>query len=84
MVIHQGFTRRFENEAATPPTVYSRQANKEALLTTVPFIRVILTVVVMVTHPAFRNAAQVVTAILALCACSRACGCTKLCQSLSL
>lgn len=37
---------------------------------TVPFIRVVLTVVVMVTDPTVGNAAQIFTTILALCACA--------------
>lgn len=40
--------------------------NKEPPLTTVPFIRVVLTVVVMVTDPTVGNAAQITTAKLAL------------------
>lgn len=51
------------------PTVTHKQAaNKEPPLTTVPFIRVVLTVVVMVTDPTVRNAAQIITTKLALCA----------------
>lgn len=48
-----------------------RAANKEPPLTAVPFIRVVLTVVVMVTDPTIRNAAQIVTAELALRARAR-------------
>lgn len=42
--------------------------NKESPLTTVPFIWVVLTVVVMVTDPTVGNAAQIFTTKLALCA----------------
>jgi len=51
------------------PSVTRKQpANKEPPLTTVPFIRVVLTVVVMVTDPTVGNAAQIFTTKLALCA----------------
>lgn len=40
----------------------------EKPLTTVPFIRVVLAVVVMVADPTVRNAAQIITAIFTLSA----------------
>lgn len=52
-------------------TVQILSQNKEPPLTAVPFIRVVLAVVVMVTDPTVRNAAQIVTAKLALCARAR-------------
>lgn len=51
-----------------PSVTHKQPANKEPPLTTVPFIRVVLTVVVMVTDPTVGNAAQIFTAKLALCA----------------
>lgn len=51
-----------------PSVTLEQPANKKPPLTTVPFIRVVLTVVVMVTDPTVGNAAQIITTILALCA----------------
>lgn len=55
----------------------SQHQNKEQPLTTVPFIWVVLTVVVMVTDPAAGNAVQIVAAKLALRAHTRAWGNTE-------
>lgn len=52
----------------------SQRQNKEPPLTTVPFIRVVLAVVVMVTDPAVGNAVQIIAAKLALGAHTRAWG----------
>lgn len=54
-------------------TAQNPSQNKEPPLTTVPFIRVVLAVVVMVTDPTVGNAAQIVTAKLALRARARRC-----------